>query len=134
MGRLILLLALLAAGCQVTETSRPASTPPVARTSSAEQAWRVVEDGRPIGYVVRFQELDGGTFFSVRNPWQQDRGMIDHLGRAWAFRLHAGEPVRVGAGTVAQGAARILEASSECELIEVPVGSLAAPPTPAESE
>lgn len=127
-GRIaVLALALLPVACQISESGREVRPTPVARVSSPEQGWRVVAGAKTLGFVVRFREPDGRIFFSVRNAWHQDLGMIDGLGRAWAYRLHVDEPVWVSTGTVAEGAAEILGAEEPCVLVEVPEVELDGP-------
>lgn len=118
--------ALLGSACEVIEIRQPARTPAVARTAQPVRAWRIVADGEDRGVVVLFRSADSGTFFSVRNAWQQDLGLVDEVGRAWAFRAHAAEPEWVGSGSVAQGAGRILGTEEAPELVEVPLATLGA--------
>lgn len=97
----------------------------VVRRARPTRAWRAVSEGRVLGVVVLFEEGAGetGRFFSVRNAWMQDLGMIDDTGRAWAFRPHEEQPVWLTTGTVAEGAAEILGAAA-CELLEIPIDEL----------
>ena len=124
----LLLCSALAASCQVTEIHQTARPTPVARTAQAERAWRVVDDGQEVGTVVLFRSKERGEFFSVRNGWHQDLGIVDELGRAWVFRPHEEDPVWLGSGTVTRGAERILGTSGECRLVEVSLADLEAVP------
>ncbi len=123
-----ILAAYLALSCQVTESARSASPTPFVRTAKPVQAWLVVDGETELGSVVLFSTPgeDGAVdaFFSIRNVWQQDLGIVDEMGRAWAFRAHAQESQWVGSGTVASGAARILGASSACRLVEIALEGL----------
>lgn len=93
------------------------STAMVAR-GSARAAWRVVDGDAIAGSVLRYQE-DGGsrTWFSVRNSWSQELGIVDSDGRAWRHRAHEREPDWLGTGTIADGARRILAASPNAKLV-----------------
>jgi len=82
--------------------------------------WQVFENEALIGSVVLF-ESESDSFFSVRNEWQQDVGMIDATGRAWAFRPHSADAEWVGSGSIAVGAGQILEAAGEVALREVAI-------------
>jgi hypothetical protein len=94
--------------------------------SAPTRAWEVVSDGRVVGVVVEFRESgDGRRFFSVRNPEQQELGMVDEHGRAWRIRAHEAEPEWLGSGTVAEGAARVLDLRQPATLFEVALETLA---------
>lgn len=131
----ILVLLLAASACTIVETERPAGPDPVVRTARPERAWRAEHAGEPIGTVVLFRGggESGGAFFSVRNEWQQDVGLVDELGRAWAFRPHGAEAEWLGTGTVADGAARILGVDA-CELVETSLPATGDAPRPASSD
>lgn len=130
MGGALLGLGLLLAACTTTHESDPVGlglNVPV--HTEPLQAWRVVAEGTTLGYVVRFGEPAAPEraehqFFSVRNPWQQELGSIDGLGRAWRFVPHGDEPEWVSTGTVQGGATRILGASQAAVLEEIPLESL----------
>jgi hypothetical protein len=115
-----LLLAL--AACRTSTSSAPPSTPPVtvsrAQPVSAFELW---EDGRLLGFVVRFEDATAPekAFYSVRNREHQALGLIDLEGRAWRYRPHQREPEWQGTGTVLHGAQRILDGSAAATLIEV---------------
>lgn len=93
------------------------STAVVAR-GSARAAWRVVDGDQIAGSVLRYEE-DGGsrTWFSVRNAWSQELGIVDSDGRAWRYRAHEREPDWLGTGTIVDGARRILAASASAKLV-----------------
>jgi hypothetical protein len=61
----------------------------------------------------------------VRNPWDQDVGMIDHLGRSWKRVPHE-EDAWLGTGTVLEGVQRILEAGERAHMVELDVSQLEA--------
>lgn len=122
-------LALLAlAACRTTTTSTPPGlAQAVVLRSHAAQAWDVVDGQEVRGSVVRFAEpgAHGRAWFSVRNAWAQEVGIVDVEGRAWRHRPHQPEPEWLGTGTVAAGAARILAAPESSRLVEVEVGRVA---------
>jgi len=121
---LVLLLVPLAPGCQTTmrKRLRPADAARVDRAQPV-RAWNALVGGALVGEVVRFDSVtDGRPVYVVRNPWRQDLGIIDRLGRVYRFRPHAEEPDWLGTGTIGEGAARILEAAS-IELHEVQLSS-----------
>jgi len=126
---------LACAGCRTFET--PANTPvPNVHVGKRERTWEVRCHGAPLGFVVLFQEYGRArdSLYVVRNPWHQDLGMIDGLGRAFRYVPHREEPVWVGSGTIAAGAREIIGAETECELVELdesvstPVDAAASPP------
>ncbi len=88
----LLLLPLLCApqvGCVETVTVRQAVPDSVeALVSVPRQAWRVERGSELVGLVIRFDPAHGDhdRFHSVRNPWNQELGMVDADGRAWRFR------------------------------------------------
>jgi len=122
------------AGCRVHEHQHLAE-PSVALVQRAQpfRAWRVANAAGQVGVVVEFRSSSGAgkSFYSVRNAWQQDLGMIDELGRAWAYQPHEREARWVGTGTVAEGAARILSSATPCHLIELADGDWTAAAGPA---
>lgn len=95
--------------------------------AAAERAWLVEEGGAFVGSVVRFgsSEEGGEFFYMVRNRWDQDVGMIDHLGRAWRRVPHA-EDAWLGTGTVLEGVRQILAAGPGTEMTEHEVDRLEA--------
>ena len=114
-------LVLLNAGCRTTTVERVA--PPrhaAVEEALASRTWDVVSGDETLGRIVEFRSDARGdeAQFVVQNVWQQDLGMIDGLGRAWRFRPHRTEAEWLLTGTIAQGAAAILDAE-ECELREV---------------
>ncbi len=86
--------------------------------------WRVVEGGELAGLIVRLAPADDREraskhLYSVRNPLQQELGVVDGLGRAWKHEPHASEPRWVATGTLLEGARAILGAGGSAELIEL---------------
>jgi hypothetical protein len=129
-------LALLGA-CATTERRVPiVSDSPAVRTARPARAWEVRRGDEVVGRVVYFEERSDlrGAIYVVRNPWHQDLGMVDALGRAYRYLPHHLEPAWVGTGTVAQGVARILGLPvAECELDEVELPASAEAPSVPES-
>lgn len=120
------LLLSLVLGCQTRITTTPASAPVVTPTLvRPTRAWEVVQSDRVVGVVVEF---DGGSdshrFYSVRNAWQQELGLVDGVGRTWRYRPHVREAEWLGSGTIAEGAARVLGIAGELELYEVQLAAL----------
>ncbi len=120
-------LALLAIGlgaCRTTASEAPAGAAqarPI--VLEAQRLWRVLEDGRVEGLVVRFAAARDPAdptrhYYSVRNPLGQELGTIDGHGRAWRFEPHQSAPRFVGTGTIVEGARAILGASASAELVE----------------
>ena len=118
-----LALALVLAGaCQTVETRRPHLGEAHALHGHPKEQYVVHAEAAEVGFVVQFEHpaRAGEALFVVRNTWEQDLGLVDHLGRAYRFRPHAEEPECLGTGTVAAGVARILGRPS-CELTPRPV-------------
>jgi len=125
------MFAALLAGCTSTqeiqpvglELNQPVHTEPV-------RAWRLVASDTTLGYVVQFADPDDDgpehQFFSVRNPWQQELGTVDRLGRAWRFVPHSTDPEWLSSGTLLAGAQAILSAPPEAALDEIPLSVLGA--------
>jgi hypothetical protein len=108
-------------GCRTTATETVSSVPtPSVRIGTHARTWEVHCEGELLGLVVLFQErgLARDSVYVVRNPWNQDLGLIDGLGRAFRYLPHHAEPAWVGSGTIAVGAQRILGAQATCELVE----------------
>ena len=120
--------------CIQTQSSRVASPGPVGlvRTATPERAWRVREEGETNGFVVFFgsHQDPSESFYSVRNRWQQELGVIDSLGVTWRFVPHEREAAHVTTGSVLEGASALLEASAPCVLEEMEVSELARQPDP----
>jgi len=110
--------SVFAGSCVITEGSKGSDEVPVIRSTQPERMWEVFEDGSLVGSVVLF-ESKKDSFFSVRNEWQQDVGMIDSMGRAWAFKPHDEEAEWMGSGGIATGAGQILGATGEVVIREV---------------
>lgn len=126
---LLLLSALvaLAAACRTAHEVQPLSAGDAApRHALPARAWELREGGRVLGFVVQFRGARDDGFFSVRNAWQQDLGLVDELGRAWRFEPHADEARWLGSGTVLEGARSILGAGAASELVELPLHELGA--------
>lgn len=124
-----ILVSLTASSCVIHESRSLTDPTPVIRVNHPVRAWNVMSASGPVGVVVHFQAPGNKQegFYSVRNQWSQDLGMIDQLGRAWAFKPHEREADWIGTGTLAAGAARIL-GEDECELLEIELNQLEAPP------
>ncbi len=128
---LLILPAALLGSCETTTETDPAGLHlAVVKATHPVRAWEVREGGRVVGTVVQYDEAEdpeapAGRFYSVRNPWQQELGTVDAMGRAWRFVPHEREARWVSTGTLAEGAGAILDASVPIELVEVPIEALA---------
>jgi len=118
----LLAALLLGAGCRTISTAEvsSASTPRV-RVGALARTWEVRSGEETLGLVVQFLEAGRASdaIYVVRNPWNQDLGWIDGLGRAYRYLPHHRDPAWVGSGTVLAGATQILNTSLACELVEV---------------
>jgi hypothetical protein len=140
--RLLAALVLLASACRTLEEREPAGADSlVVHRAVPTRAWNALAGGEVVGIVILFEDRGGPqhSLYVVRNPWHQDLGMIDSLGRAYRFLPHGREPAWIGTGSVALGAERILQPAAEVHLVEVPVPSPdevspGAPPQRARSE
>jgi hypothetical protein len=122
-------VAVFAPACHTTSESSVANAAggePL--EAMAVEAWEAVSGGRAIGVVVRFEVAarPEEAWFSVRNPHQQELGLVDTRGRAWRYRPAVGDSDWIGTGTVIEGVAQILAASHVLELYEVPLATLLA--------
>lgn len=108
LAQLFLLFALL--GCRTNERTTPLQPEGQSiQRSPVGTHWEVHGPGGALlGHVASFSLSDGEPHFSVRDPWQQDLGLIDARGRAYRYRPHQEEPEWVGTGTILQGVERIL--------------------------
>lgn len=88
------------------------------------RAWELVQADRVVGVVVEFAEEEGRRFYSVRNAWHQELGLVDENGRAWRYRPHERDADWLGSGTVAEGAARVLGLEGDAAVFEVELASL----------
>lgn len=115
------LLILALAACTTAEQAPVGLDGAVVLPTPAVRAWVARVGLREVGSVVRYEEAvgPGRHLFAVRDVHAQDLGYVDAQGRAWRLRPHA-EPELVGAGTVAECAARIL-GHEEVELRERPL-------------
>lgn len=135
----LLATTVLSTGCRTTSTREMSSTPvPRVHVGTHKRTWEVRSNGEALGLVVLFEERGRAqdSLYMVRNAWHQDLGLIDGLGRAYRYLPHREEPAWVGSGTIADGAQRILGATSACELIELegPAGLPQVGTTPAAAE
>jgi len=132
--RWLLLAPLLAGACRTVET-RALERPPIAevRLGTRARSWDVYQAGECVGRVVLFQEQGAirDSVYVVRNPWHQDLGLIDGLGRAYRYLPHHKEPAWVGSGTIALGVERILGREEPCLLVETELVPLGGPDAPA---
>jgi len=115
------------AGCWTTRSEQLAA--PVearVRVGVASRAWEVREEGGIAGYVIQYDEpaTAGGRHFSVRNPLQQELGLVDANGRIWLYVPHEPDARMLGSGTLAVGARRILGAAPGARLAEIPIDGL----------
>ena len=130
MNRPLLLLGLCAIllGCVSTKRERlsfdDGSGAPVHLVP--ERAWELREGQEVLGHVVLFNAQDDGRrrYYSVRNNWQQELGLVDELGRIWRFRPFEQEPEWMGSGSVVEGARLILDLGPAAALHEVELAGL----------
>lgn len=124
----LVLAAALFCGCRTTTIDHPFAQHGEAVVAHLQptRAWRIDTENGPVGFVVYFaSESDPDeSFYSVRNPFQQELGLIDGLGRSWRFRPHSEEPEWNGTGTVSEGARAILELEGPASLTDVPLATL----------
>lgn len=124
----IAVVFLACAACRTTTSnSPPRLAEAVVLQSRAVRAWDLVDGASLPGWIVRFEEPNTAArgWFSVRNAYGQEIGIVDSEGRAWRYRPHQREPEWLGSGTVLAGASRILAASPAAQLVEVSVEELA---------
>lgn len=116
-----LLIGLAAAACTGPREARlTEETEAQVAISEPVRAWEVLEDGLLAGALIEFVERGGERrFFSVRNPHQQELGLVDAHGRSWRYRPHADEPEWLGTGTILEGVRRILGLGPGAALSEV---------------
>lgn len=126
---IVALLVVGASACRTTKTSTPPGlADAVVLRSHAVRAWDVIDGAQRAGSIVRFEEpgAEGRAWYSVRNVYAQELGIVDVEGRAWRYRPHQREPEWLGSGTVLAGAVRILSAGPASALVEVPLEEYAA--------
>jgi hypothetical protein len=120
-------LALTGAACRTTRRAAQAPAEDAQPIhSTPRRAWRLLDGERLAGWVISFREEAGGEreFYSVRNEFQQELGLIDALGRAWRYRPFEERPEHIATSTVVEGARAILGASSAARLVEVSLAEL----------
>ncbi len=118
---LLVTSVLLGASCRTTSMREVSSaSAPSVRTGKRARTWEVRSEGAVLGLVVLFEDglREQDSVYVVRNPWNQDLGLIDGLGRAFRYVPHREEPSWVGSGTIAVGAQHIFGTNGACELIE----------------
>lgn len=114
------------------EHAAPRHSRPTAAWALATETVRAIEAGaaqpasRPLGYLVRFESVNDPDvfFFSVRNGWHQELGLIDHTGRAYRFQPHGEEAEWLSSGTVEDGMRAILQAPPAALLREIDLQDL----------
>jgi len=115
-------------GCvETTLTHRPRQAPAILHTAQATSFWEVVGAEGTTGWVVFFssRQAPEESFYSVRNAWHQELGIVDSLGIAWRYRPHDSEAEHVATGTLRDGVVAILHTSVPAQLIERPISELA---------
>ena len=112
---------LLLASCVTVHSQHEATADIELAAARPVAVWEIVSGEKRLGFVVRYDESGetSRSFFSVRNGWHQELGLIVELGRFW--RLLPLEVVAwwLGSGTVEQGVQRILELDEQACLREV---------------
>lgn len=124
------LAALVLCGCRTTTRSREFSATEAAYGThlAPDRAWAVRVGADVTGSVVAFRSADGRTYYSVRDPYHHELGLVDSLGRAWRYRPHQEEAEWIATGSLAVCAAAILGTSEECRLEEIEPEVLASGP------
>jgi hypothetical protein len=121
-----LALLLAGTGCRITrEVTHFPGTDSILLRTVPTRTYEVQVDGAERGRLV-LQEAIGAPdrrYWSVRNRWDQELGMVDALGRAWRHVPHVPEPEWVATGSVAEGAGAILGTPHVPCLVERPAGS-----------
>jgi hypothetical protein len=129
LGRSLVALAALAAlgsvsGCITSETVRPLTPESRAVWRELRAEYTVELAGEVVG---RVQEFGGSAaadrYWSVMNPWGQEVGLVDDLGRFWRHVPHEELPEHVGSGTLTDGLVRLLDLVGEPTLVAVGVGA-----------
>lgn len=115
-----LVLATLA-GCVRTTVDRPGDGGAAVREVPATGAYEVRADGAMVGQVQRYGDATDPQqhYFVVMNPWGQELGIVDGLGRVWRQRPHQEEPEAIGSGPLAEGVQRLLGLDQPVELVAV---------------
>ncbi|MEZ5977302.1 MAG: hypothetical protein R3F34_03690 [Planctomycetota bacterium] len=110
MGLASALLAALLQGCIVTERESPSDPGGAAVHRSLSAVYDVRLDGAVVGHVHEYGSATSpqGHYYSVRNRWDQEVGMVDERGRFWAHRPHRDTPEHIGSGTLEEGVMRLL--------------------------
>lgn len=123
------ILACLAASCvQTTVAQRAHPKPALIPTAHVDSFWEIEGAEGTAGWVVYFRS-DGNpadSFYSVRNPWHQELGIVTSLGVAWKYHPHSTEAEHVSTGTLRDGVVAILDTSGDEQLVERPIAELAA--------
>lgn len=125
---LCLAVAWMCTGCvETTLSQRLRQKPAIIRTARATSFWEVRTTEGTAGWVVFFgsPETPDESFYSVRNAWHQELGIVDSLGIAWRYRPHDAEAEHVATGTLRDGVVAILHTSGTTQLIERPISELA---------
>lgn len=119
---LALVLVALTASCRTTTEARPFAVRDraVAVHLTVERLLEAHAGGEIVGYAVLFRSQGGddSVFWSVRDPWHHELGLVDGLGRAWRFRPHGEEPDHVGTGSVSEWVRLLLRAPGPVTLLE----------------
>lgn len=126
----LLFLVLASPACEVTEESTPYyGDGGVVTRALPTRAFEIHDRGRTVGSLIRYDEE--GTlrfFFAVQNVHGQDLGLVDAQGQAWRRRPFEKDEM-LSAGTVQEGAGRILGLAGPVVLVEVSLEGLRAAPS-----
>jgi hypothetical protein len=110
------------AGCVETTVERPGASDRGVREVPASGGFEVRAEGALVGQVQRYSNPSDPQqhYFVVMNPWGQELGIVDGLGRVWRRRPHEEEPEAIGSGPLADGVRRLLGLDAPVELVAVP--------------
>jgi len=125
LGLALALFGAGATGCVETTVERDPDGGAAVREVPAAGAFRALSGGAEVGQVQCYGDTSDPQqhYFVIMNPWGQELGIVDGLGRVWRRRPHQEEPEAIGAGPLADGVRRLLGLDAEVELVAVEPGA-----------